>query len=147
MIDKRLEHFLLYDLSDDWMPVGAFVFFMRQITPSGYSSTAVLDVIAELATKGYLEYGGWSRDTGTWEPWKVSNEVALDRIANGFDGEPGLLAGTDRQLVDTEVFQAGITAAGRRRIAELGNPFEVYGDPWETDPSLRAEGKFPRWNP
>ncbi|WP_254303618.1 hypothetical protein [Rhodococcoides kyotonense] len=94
MIDKRLEHFLLYDLSDDWMPAGEFASFIRHIAPSAYSRTAVIDVIAELARKGYLEYGGWSKGSGTWEPWGVSSDVALDRIANGFDGEPGVLGAT-----------------------------------------------------
>ncbi|WP_072804150.1 hypothetical protein [Rhodococcoides yunnanense] len=147
MIDKTLEHFLLYDMSDDWMPAGEFASYIRQITPGDYSRAAVLEVIAELATKGYLEYGGWSRDTGTWKPWKVAGDVALERIANGFDGEPGVLDGTDRQLALTEVFRAGITPAGERLVQELGNPFELYGDPWEANPLVRAEGEFPPWQP
>ncbi len=52
VIDKRLEHFLLYDMSGDWMPVGAFASLIRRITPSSYSRHRLLEVISEKAVAG-----------------------------------------------------------------------------------------------
>ncbi|MDJ0362741.1 hypothetical protein [Rhodococcus sp. H29-C3] len=147
MIDKRLEHFLLFEMSDDWMPVGAFASLIRRITPAGYSRQRILEVIAEIAAKGQLRFGGWAmKTTQTWEPWGVSDEVAISRIANGFEGSPGVLNATDKELANTEVFRADITDAGLARLAELGNPYEIYGDPWEGHRLMAAEGDFARWD-
>ncbi|RRQ27396.1 hypothetical protein DK926_12960 [Rhodococcus sp. Eu-32] len=147
MIDRRLEHFLLYEMSDDWMPVGAFASLIRRITPDAYSRRQILDVISEIAARGHLRFGGWAMETSkTWEPWAVPHDVAMSRIANGFKGSVGVLNATDKELATTEVFRADLTDAGFARLSELGgDPYEIYGDPWEGDPLMAAEGDFPPW--
>ncbi|WP_072804146.1 hypothetical protein [Rhodococcoides yunnanense] len=148
MIDERLEHFLLFEMSDDWMPVGSFASLIRRITPASYTRARILEVIAEIAARGYLRFGGWAMEsTRTWAPWEVSDDIAISRIANGFEGSLGVLNATDDELADSEVFRADITDAGLARVAELGNPYEVYGDPWEGDRLMAAEGDFPPWVP
>lgn len=145
MIDPRLEHFLLYELSDDWMPLGSFVALTERITPDDCSSGRVLAIIRDLAERGLLRLGGWPGDGRPWEPWDVSLDEAMDRIAHGFNGEVGYLEASPRQAATTEVFRAEITALGETRLRELGDPYELYGDPWWDDPNMRAEGEFPPW--
>ncbi|WP_072804147.1 hypothetical protein [Rhodococcoides yunnanense] len=147
MNDERLEHFLLFEMEDDWMSLGEFDYYIRSISPDEYSRGMILEVISRLAAVGYLRFGGWSVESGTWKPWDVSNDVAMERIAHGYLGEPGALSSTDGELSLTEVFRADITAAGIVRVAELGDPYEIYGNPWWSDPSKQGSGNYPPWNP
>ncbi|WP_072804127.1 hypothetical protein [Rhodococcoides yunnanense] len=145
MSDKRLDHFLLSAMADDWMSVGEFAYFIRSISPTEFLRDTVLDVISGLAEHGYLRFGGWSMTTKTWEPWDVGDDVAMERIAHGYLGEPGVLNATDRELSLTEVFRADITAAGLAHLALLGNPYDLYGNPWESDPLKQGSGNYPPW--
>ncbi|GGF98866.1 hypothetical protein GCM10007304_11010 [Rhodococcoides trifolii] len=145
MIEKRLEHFLLYELDDDWTSLGQFVGVTRRVSPAQSSLDRVGEIIEEFARCGLMTIGGWSTETGTWEPWNVPLSEAMDRIANGYDGEVGYRNATERQLGSTEVFRGEITAEGRTLLAELGSPYEKYGDPWAGEGMLAAEGDFPPW--
>lgn len=58
MNDKRLEHFLLFEMADDWMSVGEFDYFIRSISPDGYARNKLLSTIGGLAESGYLRFGG-----------------------------------------------------------------------------------------
>ncbi|OAK51721.1 hypothetical protein [Rhodococcoides kyotonense] len=147
MNDERLEHFLLFEMADDWMSVGEFDYFIRSISPAGHTRDKLLSTIAGLARAGYFRFGGWSMESKTWEPWDVSDDVAMERISHGYLGEPGVLNATDRELSLTEVFRADITEAGLARVARLGNPYEKYGNPWESDPLKQGSGNYPRWKP
>lgn len=147
MSDERLQHFLLFEMDDDWLSLGEFAYFIRRISPAGYTRRKILDVISELAQSGYLRFGGWSMASKTWAPWEVSEEVAMDRITNGYPGEPGVLDATDEELSNTEIFRADITDKGLARLAELGNPYEKYGNPWESDPTKQGRGNYPPWVP
>ena len=147
MIDQRLEHFLLYELDDDWMPLAAFVGTVRQVTPQDCSIERVAAIIEDFIRKQWMTPGGWSKDTGTWEPWCVPVEEAMARIAEGYDGLAGYVGANEEELATTEVFRGEITEVGRRRLDELGSPYEKYGDPWESIRSHRAEGDFPPWVP
>lgn len=147
MSDERLEHFLLFEMADDWMSLGEFAYFIRSISPAEYSREKIIDVISGLAKIGYLRFGGWSMETRTWAPWEIKDEAAMERIARGYLGEPGVLNATDDELSVTEIFRADITEAGLDRLAELGNPYEKYGNPWESDPLKQGTGTYPRWKP
>ncbi|MGN7133756.1 hypothetical protein ACTHQY_10815 [Rhodococcoides corynebacterioides] len=147
MIDPRLEHFLLYELDDDWMPLGPFVGTVRQIDPENCSTERVAAIIEEFIRNQWMIPGSWSTETGTWEPWHVNVEEAMARIAEGYEGEAGYIGADEEELATTEVFRGEITEVGRRRLDDLGSPYEKYGDPWESNPSLKAEGDFTPWRP
>ncbi|MEU1547961.1 hypothetical protein [Nocardia sp. NPDC005745] len=84
MIEK-LENFLLYNVSDDWAPIGEFDGTIEKIAAEEYSRTYVLDVIRELANEGHIEFGaffswGW-QGVGTLECWyRGSNQADFGRI-------------------------------------------------------------------
>ncbi|WP_315773531.1 hypothetical protein [Rhodococcoides kroppenstedtii] len=71
----------------------------------------------------------------------------MARIAEGYDGLAGYVGVDEEQLATTEVFRGDVTEAGRRRLDELGSPYEKYVDPWASIRSHRAEGDFPPWVP
>nr|WP_141216397.1 hypothetical protein [Rhodococcus sp. 06-621-2] len=71
----------------------------------------------------------------------------MDRITNGHFGEPGVLDATDEELSNTEIVRAAITDKGSARVAELGNPYEKYGNHWDSDPSKQGCGNYPQWVP
>ncbi|GGF98874.1 hypothetical protein GCM10007304_11030 [Rhodococcoides trifolii] len=144
-IDARLEHFLLYELDDDWMPFKPFVGTARRVTPHDSSLDRVAEIIEEFARRGLMTIGGWSTVTRTWEPWTVPLSEAMHRIANGHDGEVGYRNATEDQLGSMEVFRGEITQDGKDLLSTLGSPYEKYGDPWEGDRYLSAEGDFPKW--
>ncbi|GGF98870.1 hypothetical protein GCM10007304_11020 [Rhodococcoides trifolii] len=144
-IDARLEHFLLYELDDDWMPLGSFVGIARRVSPDDCSLDRVAEVIEEFARRGLMTIGGWSTDTRTWERWTISLPEAMQRIADGDGLNVGYRSATEQQLGLTEVFRGEITTAGKLLLAELGSPYEKYGDPWAGEGILAAEGDFPPW--
>lgn len=137
MMDK-LEGFLLYNVSDDWAPIGEFDGTVERVAPEEYSRTNVLGVIKFLADEGYILLGAFPGGGRGWEPWDVSSEEAIHRIAHGYDDIPGYLEISDDEIGSSEVFRAAITDSGRNRLQELGDPYEKYGDPWEDDPYLRS---------
>ncbi|MBY6435723.1 hypothetical protein HQ602_04950 [Rhodococcus kroppenstedtii] len=144
MTDIRLENFLLSSLTQDWMPLGEFLFFAARITPRASTPSDVAEVVRELATRGLIELGGWS-DDGRFELWDVSVVEALHRIAHGYQGEAGYLNGDIGVLGRTEVFRANLTALGEERLSELGDPYNNYGDPWSDVPHLRTVRAVPPW--
>ncbi|WP_174188012.1 hypothetical protein [Nocardia barduliensis] len=137
MIEK-LENFLLCNVSDDWAPIGEFDGTIEKIAAEEYSRTYVLDVIRELANEGHIEFGAFPGGGKGWEPWNVGIEEAIRQISDGYDGVPGYLRIPDDEIGSSEIFRAKITESGRRRLRELGDPYENYGDPWADDPYLHA---------
>lgn len=105
----------------------------------------VADVIEDFAQRGLMTIGSWSTVSGTWERWTVPIAEAMTRIADGHDGEVGYRAATEKELDSTEVFRGEITDKGRKLLAALGSPYDKYGDPWEGDEHLAAEGHFRPW--
>ncbi|MEU6831039.1 hypothetical protein ABZ894_20510 [Nocardia beijingensis] len=137
MIEK-LENFLLYNVSDDWAPIGEFDGTIEKIAAEEYSRTYVLRVVEELANEGYIEFGAFPGGGRGWEPWNVGTKEAIRRISDGYNGVPGYLSIADSEIGSSEIFRARITESGRRRLRELGDPYENYGDPWADDPYLHA---------
>lgn len=129
-MNEKLEHFLLYELSDDWAAIAAFDGMFARIAPDEYSRQAVLDLIREFAEKNYIRFGAFPGGGRSWEPWTVSIDEAIDRIAHGYNGVPGYLQIDDDAIGSNEVFRADLIEDGERRLRELGNPYEKYGDPW-----------------
>lgn len=147
-MDTTLENFLLYGISDDWAPLSEFEKNMKALTPSTYSRKAVLDTIHELLAKGYIRAGAFPGGGRPWEPWTVSAEEAVRRVAHGFNGVPGYLHISQEQTGSSEVFRAEITERGLARLRALGDPYENYGDPWYDDPALNArEWRHPPFRP
>ncbi|MFI9633193.1 hypothetical protein ACIHAX_10915 [Nocardia sp. NPDC051929] len=91
-----------------------------------------------MANDGYIEFGAFPGGGEGWEPWKVGIEESIRRISDGYNGVPGYLSIADDEIGSSEIFRAKITESGRRRLQELGDPYENYGDPWADDPYLRA---------
>ncbi|WP_157172651.1 hypothetical protein [Nocardia exalbida] len=58
-------------------------------------------------------------------------------ISDGYNRMPELSI-ADSEIGSTEIFRARMTESGRRRLGELGDPYENYGDPWADDPYLHA---------
>ncbi|MGQ4617306.1 hypothetical protein [Nocardia sp. R7R-8] len=137
MIEK-LENFLLYNISDDWAPIGEFDGTIEKIVPEEYSRAHVIGIIRELSNKGYIQLGAFPGDGRSWEPWTVGTEESIDRISYGHNNVPGYLNIPDSEIGSNEVFRAKITEKGRQRLQELGDPYEKYGDPWADDPYLHA---------
>lgn len=138
-IDTAFENFLLYAISDDWTQLGEFVEHARKFAPEQYTREYVLDLIRELVLGGYIEIGNISPGSNPpWRPWDVSVDEAIHRIARGCNGITGLLEMPESDLGPNELFRARLTALGRARLAELGDPYENYGDPWFDDPYLNA---------
>lgn len=61
----------------------------------------------------------------------------MHRIARGTSA--GYLDIPDDEIGSNEVFRSAITPLGRKRLQDLGDPYETYGDPWSDDPLLRAD--------
>ncbi|MGS2807310.1 hypothetical protein [Nocardia sp. MW-W600-9] len=139
MMNTKLENFLLYAIDDDWAPIAEFDADVQKITPGEYSRRRVLEVIQDLATRGYIQLGAFPGGGRSWEPWTVPVEDGIRRIAEGFNNSTGYLEISDTEIGSSEVFRAAITSAGRKRLNELGDPYEIYGDPWSDDPLLRAD--------
>ncbi|MEU1998354.1 hypothetical protein ABZ511_28285 [Nocardia gamkensis] len=137
MIEK-LENFLLYNVSDDSAPIGEFDGTIEKITPGEYSRAYVLRVIEELANERYIEFGSFPGGGRGWEPWHVGVEESISRISHGYNGVPGYLSIPDSEIGSNEIFRAKLTESGRRRLQELGDPYDNYGDPWADDPYLHA---------
>jgi hypothetical protein len=135
---EKLEHFLLYNVSDDWAPIGEFDGTVEKIAPEDYSRTYVLRIIEELANKGYIEFGSFPGGGRSWEPWTIGTEESIRRVSQGYNQVPGYLSISDNEIGASEVFRAKLTEAGRHRLCELGDPYEKYGDPWADDPYLHA---------
>ncbi|MBU3060133.1 hypothetical protein KO481_01145 [Nocardia sp. NEAU-G5] len=107
---------------------------VAQITPESYSRAHVLDVIRELADRGYIRFGAFPGGGRPWEPWDVSNDESLQRIARGYNSVDGYLDIPSNQIGSNEVFRADLLERGEQRLTELGNPYEKYGDPWTDTP-------------
>ncbi|MFF7942006.1 hypothetical protein ACFZC5_20020 [Nocardia gamkensis] len=135
---KKLENFLLYNVLGDWATLGEFDGTIEKIAAEEYSRACILDVIEELGNKGYIEFGAFPGGGKGWQPWNVGTEEAIRRISEGYNGVPGYLSIADSAIGSTEIFRARITESGRRRLWELGDPYENYGDPWADDPYLHA---------
>jgi hypothetical protein len=135
---EKLENFLLYNVSDDWAPIGEFDGTIEKIAPDEYSRAYVLRVIEELANEGYIEFGAFPGGGRGWEPWNVDAEESIRRISQGYNGVSGYLSIPDSEIGSSEIFRAKLTESGRRRLQELGDPYENYGDPWADDPYLHA---------
>ncbi|MGQ4599532.1 hypothetical protein [Nocardia sp. R6R-6] len=133
-MNEKLEHFLLHELSDDWTPIGTFDGMVAKIVPASYSRGFVLDVIRELATKGYIRFGAFPGRGRSWEPWYVTIDEALQRVAHGHNHIVGYLDISENEIGSNEVFRADLVERGEQRLAELGNPYEKYGDPWADTP-------------
>ncbi|QLY32431.1 hypothetical protein H0264_09340 [Nocardia huaxiensis] len=131
---EKLENFLLHELSDDWVPIATFDGFVARIAPERYSREGVIDVIRELADKGYIRFGAFPGGGRSWEPWDVSIEEAIQRISFGYKDIPGYLTVSDDEIGSNEVFRADLLPPGERRLADLGHPYEKYGDPWQDTP-------------
>ncbi|WP_431941721.1 hypothetical protein [Nocardia grenadensis] len=129
-MNEKLEHFLLYELSDDWAPIATFDGMVARITPDHYSRENVLGILRELATRGFIRFGAFPGENQTWEPWDASIEESIHRIAYGYNDVPGYLKISDEEIGSNEVFRADLLDAGEERLAQLGNPYEKYGDPW-----------------
>ncbi|TLF82573.1 hypothetical protein [Nocardia cyriacigeorgica] len=148
-IDTAYENFLLYSISDDWAQLGQFVEHARKFAPEQYTREYVLDLIRELVLRGYIEIGNISPESDPpWRPWDVPVDEAIQRIAHGRNGITGLLEMPEADLGPNELFRARLTALGRARLAELGDPYEKYGDPWFDDPYLNAsDWGYPPYRP
>jgi hypothetical protein len=137
-IDPAYENFLLYAISDDWAQLGEFVEHARKFAPEEYSREYVIELVREFLVRGYIEIGNISDGDPAWTPWDVSVEEAIHRIAHGYNGVEGVLTMHEADLGPNELFRAAITVRGRDRLAEMGDPYEAYGDPWFDDPYLNA---------
>jgi hypothetical protein len=42
----------------------------------------------------------------------------------------GVIRELESEIGSNEVFRADLIEQGERRLAELGNPYDQYGDPW-----------------
>lgn len=147
-MNKILENFLLYGISDDWAPLAEFEMKVRKLTPKEYSRESVLDVIRQLLESGYIRAGAFAGGGRSWEPWEVSVDEAIQRIAHGFNGVPGYLDIAEKEIGTNEVFRAELTESGRTRLEELGDPYDNYGDPWYDDPALNArDWGYPPFHP
>lgn len=144
MIDSRLEHFLLNTLADDWIPFGEFLMYARRVTPDDADPERVAEIIRELAERGLIILGSWG-ESGRWEPWDSSIDEGMQRIAEGFNGEAGYRRATEQELGSTEVFRADLTPAGQAILRALGDPFELYGDPWDKTRQLSGVRELPSW--
>ncbi|MFE3446715.1 hypothetical protein ACFXNW_27110 [Nocardia sp. NPDC059180] len=133
-MNEKLEHFILYELSDDWAAIAAFDGMFARIAPESYSRYAVLDLIRSLAASRFIRFGSFPGGGRSWEPWGVSIDEAIDRIAHGYNGVRGYLDITDDEIGSNEIFRAELIEDGEERLAELGNPYEKYGDPWRGTP-------------
>ena len=137
-IDSASENFLLYAISDDWAQAGEFFEHAQKFAPDEYSRQYVIELVRELIERGYIEIGNISDGDRPWVPWGLPIEETIQRIAHGHEGIPGLLTMPESELGPNELFRARITAQGSARLAELGDPYEKYGDPWFDDPYLNA---------
>ncbi|MGQ4617310.1 hypothetical protein [Nocardia sp. R7R-8] len=130
MINEKIEHFLLYELSDDWAAIATFDGMVAKINPESYSREFVLDAIREIATKGYIRFGAFPGGGRLWEAWDVTIDEAIHRIAHGHNNVSGYLEIPVSEIGSNEVFRAELIERGEQRLAELGNPYKKYGDPW-----------------
>ena len=116
----------------------------RRVTPDDAAPERVGEIIRELAERGLITLGSWG-ESRTWERWDLSIDESMQRIAGGFDGEVGYRHATEKELGSTEVFRADLTPAGQTLLDSLGDPFELYGDPWDTTRQLSGVEKLPPW--
>ena len=137
-IDPAYENFLLYAISDDWAQLGEFVEHAQKFAPREYSRQYVLELVREFVDRGYIEIGSLSPGTPPWNPWGVSIEETMQRIAHGYNNVPGLLDMPEADLGPNELFRAKLTPVGRAQLETMGDPYEKYGDPWFDDPFLNA---------
>ncbi|MBO0799935.1 MAG: hypothetical protein J2P31_14035, partial [Blastocatellia bacterium] len=107
--------------------------------PERYTRKYVLDVVRYFVEAGYVRLGAFPGGGRLWEPWNVSTDEEIERIAYGYNNIPGYLEIPEDKIGSTEVFRAEITDRGRQRLESLGNPYDKYGDPWHDDPYLTAE--------
>ncbi|MEV6322659.1 hypothetical protein AB0M45_15920 [Nocardia sp. NPDC051787] len=133
-MNEKLEHFLLYELSDDWAAIATFDGMVAKITPENYSRANVLDIIRELAIKGYIRFGAFPGGGRSWESWDVPIDEALQRVAHGYNNVSGYLDIPESEIGSNEVFRADLVERGEQRLVELGNPYDKYGDPWADTP-------------
>lgn len=147
-IDPAYENFLLYAISDDWAQLGEFVEHARKFAPAEYSRQYVLELVREFIERGYIEIGNIADGNPPWVPWNVSVDETMRRIANGYRGVAGLLTMPESELGPNELFRAQLTDRGEARLAEMGDPYEKYGDPWFDDPYLNAaDWGYPPYRP
>lgn len=124
------ENFLLYALSDDWSPFEIFDGPARRFMGDGYSRGRVIEVIEELVECGYIELGDLTGPGGRWAKWDIPLDQAIKRITQQGDAS---------SIESSSVFWANLTPKGHRRLAELGDPYETYGDPWYDDPYISVQ--------
>lgn len=133
-MNKKSEHFLLCTISDDWTPLSDFHVVLAKLEPENFSRAFVLDAMRSLGERGLIRFGSFTPPIRPWTPWDLSVEESISRIAHGFDGRVGYLDLEDSEVYSSEIVRAEITEAGLDRLRELGDPYEIYGDPWEDDP-------------
>ncbi|WP_305779796.1 hypothetical protein [Nocardia nova] len=139
VMNPVMEHFLLFGISDDLAPVAEFERSVWRFCPDRYSRDFVLDVIRQFTESGYIRLGAFPGGGKLWEPWDVSIDEGIHRVATGYNNVSGYLEIREDQIGSSEIFRAEITDQGRKRLELLGNPYEKYGDPWHDDPYLTAE--------
>ncbi|WP_280301295.1 hypothetical protein [Nocardia neocaledoniensis] len=138
-MDLISENFVLYAISDDWSELGVFMDHVKKFHPEHTGDKQyALALIRALHESGYLEFGWLPDRDKEWTPWKASTDEAIHLIAHGYGGRPGILEMSEQQIRETETVRVNLTALGRSRLNELGDPYETYGDPWHDDPFLNA---------
>ncbi|PPJ31706.1 hypothetical protein C5E45_22870 [Nocardia nova] len=93
-----MEHFLLYGVSDDWAPVSEFEKAVRRFDSEHFSREFVLEVVRHFAESGYIRLGAFPGGGKSWEPWNVSIDEGIERIANGYNDVTGYLHIPDDQI-------------------------------------------------
>ncbi|UGT60880.1 hypothetical protein [Nocardia asteroides] len=132
-MNKKSEHFLLYTISDDWTPLSDFHVVLQKLEPERFDRAFVLDAMRSLGERGLIRFGSFTAPVRPWTPWELSVEDSISRVAHGFDEHVGYLASSDGEVHHTEILRAEITEAGVELLRELGDPYEIHGDPWIDD--------------
>ncbi|WP_067656000.1 hypothetical protein [Nocardia harenae] len=133
-MNKKSEHFLLYTISDDWTPLNDFHVVLEKLEPERFDRVFVLDAMRRPGDRGFIRVGSFTAPIRPWTPWELSVEDSISRVAHGFDDHVGYLNLDDAEIYRSEILRAEITAAGRELLRELGDPYDIYGDPWADDP-------------
>lgn len=133
-MNKKSEHFLLYTISDDWTPLQDFHVVLERLEPEHFDRLFVLDAMRSLGDRGLIRFGSFTAPIRPWTPWALSVEDSISRIAHGFDEYVGYLNLDDGEIYLSEILRAEITQAGLDLLRELGDPYDIYDDPWPDDP-------------